>query len=75
MTLALTSPDLVKDIIAVDNAPADVALNRSFAEYIRGMRKVDEAGVSRQVEADRIMSEFEPVLSPPKLTLPCASDS
>lgn len=65
MTLALQSPELVTDIIAVDNAPVDVTLSRDFAEYIRGMKKINDAGVTRQAEADSILEEYEKVLHEP----------
>lgn len=59
MTLALRSPDLVHDLIAVDNAPVDAALGSDFARYIQGMKKIEEANVTRQVEADEILKDYE----------------
>ncbi|KAH7152548.1 hypothetical protein B0J13DRAFT_594346 [Dactylonectria estremocensis] len=59
MTLALRSPELVSDIVAVDNAPVDVTLSRDFAEYIRSMKKIQDANITRQAEADAILSEYE----------------
>ncbi|KAF0642393.1 hypothetical protein FPSE5266_20118 [Fusarium pseudograminearum] len=59
MALALRSPDLVSDIVAVDNAPVDVSLSRDFPKYVRAMKKIQEAGVTRQSEADKILSEVE----------------
>jgi hypothetical protein len=61
MTLALSSPDLVSDIVAVDNAPVDVTLSRDFAEYVRAMKKIQEAKVTRQSDADKILQESEKV--------------
>lgn len=61
MTLALLEPDLIQDIVSVDNAPLDAALNGSFAKYIQGMRKIEEAGVTRQSEADEIFAAYESV--------------
>lgn len=61
MTLALRSPGMVKDVVAVDNAPVDAILSTDFAKYVRGMKKVEAAGVSSQKEADAIMAEFEEV--------------
>jgi hypothetical protein len=61
MTLALSSPDLVSDIVAVDNAPADKTLSRDFAEYVRGMKKIEQAAVTRQGDADKILQGFEKV--------------
>ncbi|KAJ9424702.1 non-ribosomal peptide synthetase [Fusarium oxysporum] len=59
MALALRSPELVADIVAVDNAPVDVSLSRDFPKYVRAMKKIQEAGVTRQAEADKILSEYE----------------
>lgn len=60
MTLALDQPSLISNIIAVDNAPMDAALGRNFASYIRGMKHIEEAGATRQSEADKILSAYEP---------------
>jgi pimeloyl-ACP methyl ester carboxylesterase len=49
-------------MIAVDNAPVDAALQSDFARYIQGMKKVDEAGVTRQAEADKILADYEAAL-------------
>ncbi|XXH00247.1 hypothetical protein Hte_006589 [Hypoxylon texense] len=59
MTLGLSEPALIGDLVAVDNAPVDAALGGPFARYVQGMRRVDEAGVTRQSEADAILKEYE----------------
>lgn len=59
MTLGLAEPDLIADLVSVDNAPVDAVLESSFAKYIQGMRRIDEAGVTKQAEADRILAEYE----------------
>lgn len=61
MALALRSPSMIKDVVSVDNAPVDAILSTDFAKYVRGMKKVEEANVSSQKEADKIFSEFEEV--------------
>lgn len=61
MTLALRSPKMVANLVAVDNAPVGVALNKDFAQYIRGMHKIQDSNVTRQAEADRILRDFEQV--------------
>lgn len=61
MALALRSPDQVSDITAVDNAPVDAILSRDFPKYVRGMKKIETAGVTRQSEADKILQDFEEV--------------
>ncbi|GAP87646.1 putative abhydrolase domain-containing protein [Rosellinia necatrix] len=60
MALALDQPALISDIVSVDNAPLDATLGRSFAGYIRGMRHVEDARVSRLSEADSILAAYEP---------------
>lgn len=62
MTLALRSPELIRDLISVDNAPVDAALQSDFARYVQGMKRIDEAGVTRQAEADKILAEYEQAL-------------
>ncbi|KAL2068362.1 hypothetical protein VTL71DRAFT_16460 [Oculimacula yallundae] len=59
MTLALRSPELIHDFISVDNAPVDVALMSSFAQYVQGMKKIEEAMVTKQIEADKILADYE----------------
>jgi hypothetical protein len=61
MTLALRSPEIINDIVSVDNAPIDAALLSNFGKYIQGMKKIEEAGVTRQAEADKILVNYEEV--------------
>lgn len=61
MTLALRNPDIVSDIISVDNAPLDAALLSDFAKYVQGMKRIEEAGVTKQAEADQILKDYEEV--------------
>ncbi|KAM3071979.1 hypothetical protein ACMFMF_007376 [Clarireedia jacksonii] len=59
MALALKAPELVEDIVSVDNAPIDAALLSNFGKYIQGMKKIEEAGVTRQADADDILRDYE----------------
>jgi hypothetical protein len=61
MTLALRSPDIVKDIVSVDNAPIDAALLSGFGKYVQGMKKIEEERVTRLAEADDILKTYEEV--------------
>lgn len=61
MTLALRSPEMVSNVVAVDNAPVDVSLYGDFVKYIRGMKIIQGAKISRQAEADAILQNFEEV--------------
>ncbi|KAI2473779.1 alpha/beta-hydrolase [Annulohypoxylon bovei var. microspora] len=59
MTLALENPSLIANLVAVDNAPVDVALHGTFARYIEGMRRIEAANVTRQADADAILKDYE----------------
>lgn len=61
MVLALRSPNMVKDIVSVDNAPVDAILSSEFPRYVRGMKDIEKANVTSQKEADKIMTEVEEV--------------
>lgn len=61
MAVALSKPAIVGKLISVDNAPIDAALKSDFGKYVRGMRKIEEAKVRKQSEADEILQEFEEV--------------
>lgn len=61
MVVALRSPQLVANLIPVDNAPVDAALKSDFGQYVKGMKKVEEAKVKKQSEADAIFKEYEDV--------------
>ncbi|KAL9611311.1 MAG: hypothetical protein Q9167_004035 [Letrouitia subvulpina] len=61
MTLALRSPNLVRSLIPVDNAPVRTKLGPEFYTYIRGLQAIETANVTRQVDADRILKDYEDV--------------
>lgn len=58
MAVALRRPELVRDLIPVDNAPVDAALKSDFAKYVQGMKKVEAAQPKKQSEADAIIKPF-----------------
>lgn len=58
MCVALRRPELVRDLIPVDNAPVDAALKSDFGKYVQGMKKVEAAQPKRQSEADTIIKPF-----------------
>ena len=64
MTVALRDPGIVSALIPVDNAPADALLKSDFAKYVQGMRKIEDAKVTKQTEADDIMKLYEEVRKP-----------
>lgn len=61
MAVSLRRPDLVRDIIAVDNAPIEAMLGSSFGQYVQAMRRIEDANIQKQSEADDILKEIEPV--------------
>ena len=61
MTLALRLPRLVGALIPVDNAPIDATLMSDFPKYVRGLRRVEEARVTKTYQADDILRGFEEV--------------
>ncbi|CAK7212248.1 hypothetical protein SEUCBS140593_001440 [Sporothrix eucalyptigena] len=63
MVMALKTPDILRDIVAVDNAPIDAALLSDFGNYVRGMKEIDRAHVNRQAQADKILQPFEKSLT------------
>ena len=63
MGVALKHPDLVKLLIAVDNAPVDASLSSDFPRYVRAMKEIEHARVKKQSEADSILSKEEEVNS------------
>ncbi|KAF8427328.1 prolyl oligopeptidase-like protein [Tirmania nivea] len=60
MAVSLRRPDLVRDIIAVDNAPVEAMLGSSFGQYVQAMRRIEDANLQKQSEADLILKEYEP---------------
>ena len=63
MTVALRSPRLVKALVPVDNAPIDANLKSNFYQYVKGLRDVEERGITKQAEADDILKGYEKVSS------------
>lgn len=64
MTLALNSPEKVSGLIPVDNAPVNAALQSDFPKYVRGMQHVENQGVSKQSDANKILEDYEEVRFP-----------
>ncbi|KAL8790886.1 MAG: hypothetical protein Q9195_006158 [Heterodermia aff. obscurata] len=63
MTLALRSPNLVEAVIPVDNAPVDATLKSDFIRYIQGLRSINDAAVTKQIDADGILQKYEKSLA------------
>ena len=70
MVVALRSPSLIANLIPIDNSPVDAALKSDFGQYVLGMRKIEEANVTKQSEADQILQQYEEVRISTSLSLP-----
>ncbi|KAJ5736709.1 Alpha/Beta hydrolase protein [Penicillium malachiteum] len=57
MTLALGSPDLVSNVVAVDNGPIELALVPDFEKYLDAMAEIHSKQVPTHLEADKILRE------------------
>ena len=62
MAVSLRRPSLIGKLIVVDNAPVEALLHSSFGNYVRAMRKIEDAAITRKEDADRILQEVEPAL-------------
>jgi pimeloyl-ACP methyl ester carboxylesterase len=62
MTIALRNPQTISALIPVDNSPVDAALKSDFGKYVHGMRAVEDAGVTKQSDADAILQKYEEAL-------------
>lgn len=58
MAVALRDSARVEALVSIDNAPVDAALASDFGTYVTGMRKVEEAGVRKQSDADEILQGY-----------------
>ncbi|KAI9931494.1 hypothetical protein ASPWEDRAFT_37694 [Aspergillus wentii DTO 134E9] len=59
MAVALRSPSLVSGLVSVDNSPVNSPLKSDFSKYVRGMQHIEEAKVTKQSEADKILQGYE----------------
>lgn len=60
--MALRNPHAISALIPIDNIPLDAALKSDFGRYVHGMRAVEDARVSKQSDADKILQKFEQAL-------------
>ncbi|KAF3391296.1 hypothetical protein F1880_007748 [Penicillium rolfsii] len=63
LTLALHSPKLVSDVVAVDNCPINLPVGPDFLIYLESMAKAEQEKVRTHAEADEIIRQFD--LDPP----------
>ncbi|KAJ5573716.1 Alpha/Beta hydrolase protein [Penicillium hispanicum] len=59
LSLALHSPDLIENVVAIDNCPIKLPLSEDFPRYLEAMAKVRDAQVKTHSEADEILKQCE----------------
>lgn len=57
LTLALHSPNLIANLVAIDNCPIELPLTPDFPEYIQTMARVEAAQAKTHSEADQLMKD------------------
>ncbi|KAJ6264753.1 hypothetical protein Dda_0904 [Drechslerella dactyloides] len=62
MSVALRSPTLIQDIVAVDNAPISAQLGGQFGRYVQAMNRIESTPIASTKEADGILAEYEPTV-------------
>lgn len=63
MTTALHEPSTVSKLVVVDIAPFSLPLSNDFATYVKAMRDIDSRSLTKQSEADKILTEYEKDIS------------
>lgn len=63
MAVALRRPALISKVISVDNAPIEATLSSNFGTYVRAMRRIEAAHLTKQADADAILAQYEPDLA------------
>ncbi|KAH8426751.1 alpha/beta fold hydrolase [Aspergillus melleus] len=62
LTLALHNPDIVSNVVAVDNGPIALPIPSDFKRYMEGLAEVEQAHVRTHAEGERILAKFEEAL-------------
>ncbi|KAJ5947032.1 Alpha/Beta hydrolase protein [Penicillium verhagenii] len=62
MVLALGSPELVSEVVAVDNGPIELPLSPDFQTYLEALDQIQSMRVTNHREADKILQHS--VMSP-----------
>ncbi|RAH46063.1 putative alpha/beta hydrolase [Aspergillus brunneoviolaceus CBS 621.78] len=59
LTLALESPHLIKDVVAIDNGPIHLPLKSDFLGYLQGLARLQEERITSHRQADEILAAYE----------------
>ncbi|PYH46827.1 alpha/beta-hydrolase [Aspergillus saccharolyticus JOP 1030-1] len=63
LILALESPNLIKDVVAIDNCPIHLPLEEDFVRYLQGLARLRELPITSHRQADGILAAYEKVRS------------
>ncbi|CAG8537092.1 4687_t:CDS:10 [Dentiscutata erythropus] len=58
MTIALMQAPQIDQLVVVDSAPTNAYISKEFSTYVEVMKKVEQAGVMKQSQADEIMKGY-----------------
>lgn len=61
LTLALESPTLIKDVVAIDNCPIRLPLESDFVRYLEGLARLRDERITDHLQADKILTQYEKV--------------
>ncbi|GCB17533.1 abhydrolase domain-containing protein C22H12.03 [Aspergillus awamori] len=59
LTLALESPTLIKDVVAIDNCPIRLPLESDFVRYLEGLARLRDERITDHLQADKILTQYE----------------
>ncbi|KAL5358363.1 Alpha/Beta hydrolase protein [Aspergillus floccosus] len=73
LALALHSPAMISNVIAVDNGPIRLPIPAEFQRYLVALAKVQQSQIKSHAEGDRILADYEAASSRSRKTLYCVN--
>ncbi|EED21200.1 alpha/beta hydrolase, putative [Talaromyces stipitatus ATCC 10500] len=58
-TLALHAPDLISNVVAIDNGPVRIPIPTDFQKYLHALSEVNKAKIRTHSEGERILAQYE----------------
>lgn len=65
LTLSLHAPDLISNVVAIDNCPISLPIPPDFQKYIDALAEVNKARIKTHSEGERVLAKYEEVNSHP----------
>ena len=59
--VTLTQPDLPKAVISMENAPISGRLSPTFKQYVKAMKGILDADLTKRKDAEDMLEKYEPV--------------